>query len=130
MPCYSLTGRFHHAPWTSIRRDNVLEWLAWSCFKIQYDHCKADLDRVAALEDIMDMLEARTGTVFEQGYNSEIRSMRLTLDPVNVRADHWQSGIRQHPGKSPPIHDLRSNQRCQLVPPPLCLRFIWHDFRE
>ena len=93
-------------------------------------HCQADLDWVAALEDIMDMLEARTGTVFEQGYNSEIRSMRLTLDPVNVRTDHWQSGIRQHPGKSPPIHDLRSSQRRPLLLSPLCLRFIWRGFDE
>lgn len=90
----SLTGRFHHAPWGSIKRDNVLEWLAWSCFNMQYDHCKADKDRVTLLENIMNMLEARTGTVFEQGYNGNIKSMRLSLDPVNVRADHRQMGVR------------------------------------
>jgi hypothetical protein len=87
-----LIRRFHHAPWESIKRDNVLEWLAWSCFNMEYDHCKTDKDRVTFLENSIDMLEARTGTVFEEGYNGDIKIMRLTLDPVNVSPaqDDWE----------------------------------------
>lgn len=51
---------------------------------MEYTHCKADANRVTFLKNSIDMLEARTGTVFEQGYNRDIKIMRLTLDPVNV----------------------------------------------
>lgn len=91
--------RFGHAPWDEIKHRNVMIWLAFACYNCPLEEIEHDEGKMALVNAARDMLEARTGTVFEPGYNSKITVMRLTLDPVNVseesgRADHRQKGDR------------------------------------
>jgi hypothetical protein len=76
--------RFNHAPWESLRRQNVLAWLSWSCFTLPYEEAKKNRSFMTYLEKTMKTLEARTGTIIPEGYDPEISILRLTLDPVNV----------------------------------------------
>jgi hypothetical protein len=79
-----LMTRFNHAPWESLRRQNVLAWLSWSCFTLPYEEAKKNRSFMTYLEKTMKTLEARTGTIIPEGYDPEISILRLTLDPVNV----------------------------------------------
>jgi hypothetical protein len=78
----SLMSRFNHAPWESIKRENFIIWLAWACFNAPYEEIKADDEKYGFLLESMDLVEARTGTTFPDGYDPNINIMRLTLDPV------------------------------------------------
>jgi hypothetical protein len=62
----------------------VLVWLSWSCFNLPLEEAKKNKTYVAYLDKTMRFLEARTGMTVPEGYDPEIRIMRLTLDPVNV----------------------------------------------
>ena len=77
--------RFNHAPWETIKRENILVWLSWSCFNLEYDIVKKDEENHHFLLESLAMLEARTGTTFEDGYDPAVEIMRLTMDPVNAR---------------------------------------------
>ncbi|WVQ96095.1 hypothetical protein IAU59_003196 [Kwoniella sp. CBS 9459] len=76
---------FNHAPWTSLKRQNILIWLAWSCFASTLEEVQANEENNRFLEYTMDLLEARTGTELEEGYNPNIEISRLTLDKVNAK---------------------------------------------
>jgi hypothetical protein len=43
-----------------------------------------DRNKMSFLLESLEMLEARTGTTFPEGFDSKVEVMRLTLDPVNV----------------------------------------------
>lgn len=79
-----LLERFNHAPWASIKRKNVEIWLAWSCFNSPLEDVLADDENKKFLEYTIELLEARTGTEFEDGYNDKVEIVRLTIDKVNV----------------------------------------------
>jgi len=76
--------RFNHASWVELKRENILIWLSFACFNMSYEETRANNNWRGFLEESVDMLEARTGTTFEKGYNPNLEIMRLTLDPVNV----------------------------------------------
>jgi hypothetical protein len=78
-------NRFNHAPWSSLRKQNVLIWLSWSCFNLPLEQAQKNKAFTAYLSKTLRMLEARTGMSIPEGYDPEIQPMRLTLDPVNVR---------------------------------------------
>ena len=77
---------FNHAPWESIRRENALIWLSWSCFNVSYEEVKRNDKWHDFLLSSLELWEARTGTVFPPGLNPDIEMMRITMDPVNVRS--------------------------------------------
>lgn len=79
-----ISCRFGHAPWDSIKKQNVLIWLAWTCFNIPYEEAIATPKWSNFLQESLELLEARTGTRFPSGSNPDVEVMRLTLDPVNV----------------------------------------------
>ena len=85
--------RFNHAPWESLRRQNVLAWLSWSCFTLPYEEAKKNRSFMIYLEKTMKTLEARTGMIIPEGYDPEISILRLTLDPVNVSTDSRRSSL-------------------------------------
>lgn len=60
-------------------------WLAWSCFNVPYEEIKDDQEKMNFLLSSMEMLEARTGSTFAEGFDSNIEIMRLTLDPVMAK---------------------------------------------
>ena len=78
------SSRFDHAPWSSIRRENILVWLSWSCFNLPLEQTTADPGRSKFLQTSLEMLQAKTGTKFREGFDPTIRILRLTMDPVNV----------------------------------------------
>lgn len=81
----SLNTRFNHAPWSSLRRQNVLMWLSWSCFGLPLEDVCKDPDHVKYLNKTIRFLEARTGMPIPEGYDPKVEVLRLTLDPVIVR---------------------------------------------
>ncbi len=52
---------------------------------MKYEEVKADEQHHEFLLDSLAMLEARTGTLFEEGFEPSVEIMRLTLDPVNAK---------------------------------------------
>lgn len=76
---------FNHAPWDSIKRENVFMWLSWSCFTLPIEDAREDDGKVAFLDEVIETLEARTGWTFPDGFDPNIKVMRLTLDPVNAK---------------------------------------------
>lgn len=72
--------RFDGAPWESLRKDDLKEWLAWAAFGLPLDGVE-EPKKIRFLERTFTMLEARTGTVFAEG-RSDAFVLRLTLDPV------------------------------------------------
>jgi hypothetical protein len=62
----------------------MLIWLSWTCFGLPYEDAQRNEKWNEFLEHSLELLEARTGTTFPEGFNGSIELMRLTLDPVNV----------------------------------------------
>lgn len=85
LACPLLMIRFNHAPWTSIKRDNMLVWLCWSCFNLPLEEARANPTWSNFLDRSLELLEARTGTTFASGFDPSISIMRLTMDPVNAK---------------------------------------------
>ncbi|GAA99822.1 uncharacterized protein L969DRAFT_43942 [Mixia osmundae IAM 14324] len=94
---------FLGAPWSAIKRDNFLEWLAWSMYTqqltdIRYEHASGKKhkihpddtsdpcsgDKLAFLDWCMTLIEARAGCEITPGYNPTVKCIRLHLDPVQV----------------------------------------------
>ncbi|ORX37879.1 hypothetical protein BD324DRAFT_578355 [Kockovaella imperatae] len=76
---------FNHAPWESLRRQNVIIWLSWSCFNLPYEDVQNNKKWLDFLDASLKMLEARTGTRFPDGFDPNVEMLRLTLDPVNAK---------------------------------------------
>ncbi|RXK38174.1 hypothetical protein M231_04548 [Tremella mesenterica] len=76
---------FHHAPWDTIPRHNVLMWLAWTCFGLPIEKAQANPTWDKFLDSTLELLEETTGSHFRDGYDRKVKVMRLTLDPVNVQ---------------------------------------------
>jgi hypothetical protein len=76
--------RFNNAPWSSITRRNIEEWLAWSCFGLKLEDVQNDTVLAESLENNCRYLEARTGMSIPDGHNPKVKVLRLNLDPVHV----------------------------------------------
>ncbi|CED83358.1 hypothetical protein [Phaffia rhodozyma] len=75
---------FFRMPWESIKKDNIMEWVAWSAFNSSVDQVAMDPTQKASLEYAVDLISRRTGTIFEEGRTNNVEVMRLTLDRVNI----------------------------------------------
>lgn len=62
----------------------MLIWLSWACFSASYEETREDKEHSEFLETSLAMLEARTGTTFEEGFDPKVEFIRLSLDTVNV----------------------------------------------
>ncbi|KAK4685996.1 hypothetical protein P7C73_g4139, partial [Tremellales sp. Uapishka_1] len=76
---------FNHAEWSRIKKKNMMIWIAWSCFNLPLEDAQANPKWAKFLDETMDLLEARTGGKFPEGYDPEISVARLTMDPVNAK---------------------------------------------
>lgn len=81
-----LTIRFDHAPWESLKRDNVLTWVSWICFTLPLEEALKNPEYEKFLYWTFDVVEARTGTTFPKGHDPNIRTIRFSLDPVNAKS--------------------------------------------
>jgi hypothetical protein len=97
-----LVIRFNHDPWPSIKKDNVLIWLSWSCFNLPLEDVRANPVWSTFLDRSLELLEARTGTTFPEGFDRTISTLRLTMDPVNAK------------GRPLLLHAISSGVNCWL----------------
>lgn len=75
---------FHNVDISQVRADNVREWLAWAFLGRELSECRQDDKIMKLIEDSLGLLEKRTDWTFPPGHNSEIRSIRLTLDRLQA----------------------------------------------
>ncbi|TCD64755.1 hypothetical protein EIP91_003646 [Steccherinum ochraceum] len=78
---------FDRAPWSSIRKDNIYTWMHWSIFNDSFTSMEdIPMARRLHLDEMMERLERRAGMKFPEGFNPEVRTLRLSVDPVTVAA--------------------------------------------
>jgi hypothetical protein len=81
----SLRTWFCKVPWSSVRLHEVQKWLYWSIFNTDLP----PLDQLsqshrAVLDEALDLLQKRSGSIIQEGSNPKIQPMRLTIDSVNI----------------------------------------------
>jgi hypothetical protein len=74
---------FFDAPVSTIRRGNVKEWLCWAMFYKHADDICNGSEEDLFLDEMLGLLEARSGHLFKPGWNRAVKCCRLNLDPVN-----------------------------------------------
>lgn len=74
------TGWFLSAPVGEISRENVVEWLLWALFHADRDGFLSEWE--GELEQYIKMLEHLMGRELNDGWNTAVRCMKVTLDPV------------------------------------------------
>lgn len=83
---------FGNCNWDEIRRENFIEWLAWSLFnmhphELSKGHSsQTSTSRIELINYVLSLFENRAGVKLPTGYNPRLRGrvMRLTLDPIKV----------------------------------------------
>ncbi|KII95108.1 hypothetical protein PLICRDRAFT_120922 [Plicaturopsis crispa FD-325 SS-3] len=76
---------FGGAPWSHLRRTEVRAWLYWSIFNAPLP-LNDDLQHAhrVVLNDALDLLQKRSGTIIPDGSNPSVKPMLMTLDKVKV----------------------------------------------
>ncbi|CAG8600201.1 4611_t:CDS:2 [Funneliformis caledonium] len=72
------------AKFDQIHRENVEEWLAWSFFASHIEEIRQNTEYITELYDMIDFIENAKKVKFPEGYNPDIRCIRLTLDPIRA----------------------------------------------
>ncbi|KAI5802796.1 Alpha/Beta hydrolase protein [Pyronema domesticum] len=78
-----ISGWFHGAPYTSVYRENLAEFLAWGFLDRDTLPEKGSEDW-EELEGYVDATEKAMGLELKPGYNPEVKALRLTVDPVRM----------------------------------------------
>jgi hypothetical protein len=78
--------RFNNAPWESLRKDNVLTWLAWLFYDSSLSETQKDTGRMLHLAETLTKIEDRTGSIIPEGFDPNIPNFTVTLEPVKVCA--------------------------------------------
>ncbi|KAJ2956366.1 hypothetical protein NQZ79_g7774 [Umbelopsis isabellina] len=73
---------FFDAPVASILRGNVKEWLCWAMFCRNIDDIEDGSEEDRFIDEMLGLLEARSGHLFKPGRNPAVKCCRLNLDPV------------------------------------------------
>ncbi|KAJ7129584.1 hypothetical protein C8R44DRAFT_830056 [Mycena epipterygia] len=76
---------FGRVPWSSIRRVEIQKWIYWSIFNkdLPEPHHIPSAHQTV-LDDTLELLEKRLGTLVTPGSNPKNLPIRMTLDPVYV----------------------------------------------
>ncbi|PWN41234.1 hypothetical protein IE81DRAFT_181524 [Ceraceosorus guamensis] len=69
-----------------IKADNVRQWLAWAFAGRELEECKGDKDLEYIIERAFNLVQARLKHTFAPGFNTSMKTLRLTLDPVATRS--------------------------------------------
>lgn len=77
--------RFKKVPWSKVRRENFHQWLYWSTFNTALPPQEKipDSHRMV-LDEATELLEKRIGCSIPTGSDPSIKTLLLTIDPVNV----------------------------------------------
>ncbi|KAI8580227.1 hypothetical protein K450DRAFT_238737 [Umbelopsis ramanniana AG] len=73
---------FFDAPFSTILRGNMKEWLCWAMFYRHVDAITDGSEEDIFLEEMLAMLQNRANYTFEPGHNPAVKCCRLNLDPV------------------------------------------------
>jgi len=77
-----LEAWFLGAPISSIKRGNMIEFLAWAFFT-KYPEEMSASER-GLLDDLVNQSESRLQLTFQEGYNPQTHCIRINFDPLNV----------------------------------------------
>ncbi|KAI9019487.1 Alpha/Beta hydrolase protein [Phycomyces nitens] len=69
-------------PMEDICRDNLAEWIAWGFFSSPLEHILEDQALTDELYGMIDGLQHKFNVQLKPGYDEDIQSFRLSLDPV------------------------------------------------
>lgn len=75
-----ISGWFFGAEVNSLKKENVEEWLAWALFHNMPG--SLTVEQKEEMKCIYEDTEKWAEVTFPMGYNKEVRSMRLTMDPI------------------------------------------------
>jgi len=91
-PISYITGWFHRAPLNTLCRDNLSEFLSWAFFDLSSAPTPSSPEG-QELRRYIDLVEKHSGHILPEGYNANIKSQRLTIDPVRMshRSLLWYS---------------------------------------
>jgi len=81
-PTEYISEWFNGAPFSEIKMENLLEWAAASLFNKELPEC--DAKEREELVGIIRFIEGVTGIRAKPGHNPNVRSLRLTIDPLRV----------------------------------------------
>lgn len=73
---------FFGAPLSTILRGNVKEWLCWAMFYKHTNDIRDGSEEDIFLDEMLGLLESRSGYLFKPGWNPAVKCCRLNLDPV------------------------------------------------
>ncbi|KAF8254082.1 hypothetical protein K440DRAFT_592879 [Wilcoxina mikolae CBS 423.85] len=82
-PTEYLSGWFHGAPWASVHKENLAEFLTWG-FLDRDSPPAPDSEEAAELEEYLEAVKHELDIELPPGYNPDAKSLRLTLDPVRM----------------------------------------------
>ncbi|GBC48764.2 alpha/beta hydrolase protein [Rhizophagus irregularis DAOM 181602=DAOM 197198] len=72
------------AKFDQILRGNIEEWLAWSFFASRIEDVRQNTEYLNELYEAISFIENEKKVKFPEGYNPDVRCIRLTLDPVKA----------------------------------------------
>ncbi|POW16090.1 hypothetical protein PSTT_01666 [Puccinia striiformis] len=85
---------FQNCPWEELKKENMMEWLAWSLFGMSLEEVRLEdtqmeqkaEPRSKLLDEILIRFENRAGYRLQPGYNPNLANqvIRLTLDPIKI----------------------------------------------
>ncbi|GMH49436.1 hypothetical protein TrVE_jg4484 [Triparma verrucosa] len=75
-----LSGWCLEAPFETIRKGNIIEFLAWAMCGLPTEELKKS--EVAEIETFFDRLESKHGIVLPPGHNDDVKCCTLSLDDV------------------------------------------------
>ena len=82
-----MLGWFNGAPIESIGKNNMRQWILWAFFNLPSsdpDMKDISAENMKEIDVYVAELERKLGRTFPPGFNKDIKSIRLSTDPVNV----------------------------------------------
>ena len=80
MTAQSTEGWFSQSSLSRIQQGNVIEWLLWALFSTDAGHNLGEWEE--ELNSYISVFATIVGYPLDTGSNGELKTMRLTLDPV------------------------------------------------
>ncbi|KAH9482722.1 hypothetical protein JR316_0004822 [Psilocybe cubensis] len=76
---------FCKVPWSSIKLLDIQKWLFWAMYNSDLpSRDSISATQRIAIDEAVALLQKRAGSKFEEGFNSTITPMRLTIDKINI----------------------------------------------
>jgi hypothetical protein len=110
-----LASRFDHAPWETIRKENVLMWLSWICLDLPLHQARESEQHLRCLQETLEKLELEVGMIIPNGFDPKIKVHTPSLDPVIVSGRVGEYKTDSPKDQDSPTSPVRCNQRRQSL---------------